>query len=406
MAVIRNCRISRLIQQQQMANQQFRAVQRRGQKPTQPFDARRVDMKLRYSSAAKLFSILSTLLLSLAVSAQDLGGGMWHTLKNGQNPWAPFVDVRGEAGYPAQFVDVSIAEDPNGYLHVLGSGYDGSLWHTIRYPNGYWLQFDDVTADTGQPGHIDAIATAFSGNTLHLVVQSYGRLWYAARKANAAWTKFQAVAPAWKPEVVGLMDADSAGLMDAEAALPYFRDISISVNQNGEIHILAVAGDGNLLHTSRQTNGRWEKFENVSAQAGLGDGGAVASAFIGNELHVILGTNLEGKLMYTARDRNDGWSKFIDVMPEFPGKMGDVSIVGDAVSGDLHVVAIAREAVFDHAPPYDGPWYVTRSGADGKWSFFSDVGAEAGLCGCLGALSAAMVADNLHVTTVTVPCLE
>ncbi len=363
-------------------------------------------MKLRHLSVAKLFSILSPLLFSLPLAAQDLGGGMWHTLKNGQNPWAQFVDVRGEAGYPTQFVDVSIAEDPKGYLHVVGSGYDGSLWHAIRYPNGYWLQFDDVTAETGQPGQCDAIATVFSGDTLHLVTQSYGKLWYAARKGDAAWSKFQAVVAARPVDAAG---PDAVGVMDADfeaAAVPYFRDISISAKKNGEIHILAVAGNGNLLHTFRQANSRWEKFENVSTQTGAGDGRTVASAFIGDKLHVVLGTNLDGKLKYSAQDRNDGWSKFIDLLTEFPGKMGDVSIVGDEGTGDLHLVGIAREMILDRAPPYDGPWYATRSGADGTWSYFSDVGGEAGFVGCLGALSAAMIADNLHITTVTVPCLE
>src|SRR5215831_7937689 len=237
-------------------------------------------MKPRTSFAQRLFSMLLPLLVSLPLGAQDLGGGLWHTLKNGENPWSQFVDVRGEIG-AIQFVDVSVARRASGDLDVIASDYDGNLWHTIRYPNGTWLPFEDVTAQTGQPGHCDAVATAVSGDTLHLVAQSYGMLWYAARKANGVWTKFQAVDAPW-----------------TDAALLDFRDISVSVAKDGELHIVAAGGSGNLLHTFRRPGGQWG-FENVSAQAGAADAGYVASAFLAGKLNVVIATNVDGELFHT-----------------------------------------------------------------------------------------------------------
>jgi hypothetical protein len=339
-----------------------------------------------------MFSAVSLLLL-VSPSAQAKGHEVWHTVQDGADiPWTPFLDIGGEAGYPGVFIDASVAGRQNGELHFVGSSPEGRLWHTVRYPDNYWSPVDDLTDLAGQPGYCSGVGTAFTGDILHVVTESYGRLWHTMRKPNGAWSKF---------EFVG----DRAGLVPRE----YFIEIAVSGKPDGELHVVAVGSSGKAWHTLRSAAGGWQEFSAVSILAGdPGPYRSVAAAFIGDELHVVAGTDLNGKLWHTIRKGNGDWSKFKDITDEggYPNVFDDVSIAGDDLTGDLHVVTLFRTIDAAHAFTPRGPWHAILKGADGGWTPFIDVTGEAGTPDCVAAVETALAGQSLHIAALTVPCVE
>jgi hypothetical protein len=212
------------------------------------------------------------------------------------------------------------------------------------------------------------------------------------RKPDGTWSKF---------EFVG----DRTGLTSPD----YFMEIGLSGKPDGELHVVAVGVSGKAWHTFRSAGGKWQKFSAVSTLAGdPGPCRSVAAAFIGDDLHVIAGTDLNGKLWHTIRRANGTWSKFKDITDEggYPNVFDDVSIAGDDLTGDLHVITLFRATDDAYPPTPRGPWHATLKGADGSWTPFEDVTAEAGSPECVTAVETSFAGQSLHIAALTVPCTE
>jgi hypothetical protein len=311
-------------------------------------------------------------------------GGMWHTIRAADGSWLQFGDIRGQAGSPGSFVDCSISgNNDTGELHAAGSTSDGRLWHTIRQESGAWLQFGDVTGQAGAPGSFGAVAIGLIGGELHVagITTTDQKLWHTIRRANGSWGRF----------------ADVGGQAGSPGS---FADVSIAGNNGtGELHVVGSTSDGSVWHTIRDGSGSWLPFGDVTAQAGTpGSFGHVAIGLVGSDLHVTGVTAADQKVWHTIRDGDGNWDRFGDVTGEagMPGSFADVSIAGNAATAELQVAASTS----------DGKVWHTIRDAFGDWLEFGDVTEEAGnpgTCG-LGNLAISFIGANLHVAVVTAPC--
>jgi hypothetical protein len=224
---------------------------------------------------------------NLHVVVSTYSGDLFHTIRFCDGTWAPFGDIKGQAGNPGFAGDVSVAGNiGTGELHVVLSNATGGLWHTIRAANGTWQPFGDVTTQAGKPGcsgwfsfacssTVGHVASALIGCNLHVVVSTdSGGLFHTIRSCNGSWASF--------------------GDIKVQAGNPgNFADVSIAGNADGELHVVASTGyqNGNgLWHTIRFASGTWQPFYDVGVQAGRQGQcgfGAVHTAFIGYSLHVV-----------------------------------------------------------------------------------------------------------------------
>jgi hypothetical protein len=347
------------------------------------FSNEETEMRMLSFSAKWMALILVVMLLGAPAVMADVGG-MWHTIRAADGNWLPFGDVKSQASDPGAFFDVSIAgNDASGELHVVGeTDQDGNLWHTIRAADGNWLPFGDVKAATGtDPGYLGFVATAVIGGNLHVVAQSGdGNLWHTIRAADGSWQPFG--------------DVKAATGTDPG----YFGDVSISGNNaSGELHVVGQTNDGNLWHTIRAADGRWQPFGDVKAATGTDPGyvGFVATALIGGNLHLVGETDQDGNLWHTIRAADGSWLPFGDVKVATgtnPGFILDVSIASNNASGELHVVGATN----------DGDLWHTIRAADGNWQPFGDVKAATGTDpGYLGFAATAVIGGNLHLVGTT-----
>jgi hypothetical protein len=162
----------------------------------------------------------------------------------------------------------------------------------------------------------------------------------------------------------------------------------------GDLQVLASTTSGTPWHTIRQASGSWLPFGDVTGQAGNpGIVGSVASAMIGDDLHVVVQTNNDLGVWHTIRHANGSWLPFGDVIGQagFPGFIQAVSSSGNGATGDLHVLASTTDGAL---------WHTIRL-ADGSWLPFGDVIGQAGNPGVIGSVASALIGGDLHVVVQT-----
>jgi hypothetical protein len=191
-------------------------------------------------------------------------------------------------------------------------------------------------------------------------------LWHTIRLANSHWPfafgDVQAQTDEHGPDI---------GAVNAMAC---------ATNQGGNLHVLAMDGNGKLWHTIRlAADGTWSAFGDVQAQTdqhgpNIGQIHSPACATNqGGDLHVLV-LDSNDTLWHTIRLGADGtWPfPFRDVQAQTdqhgPG-IGPVIFVACATSqgGDLHVLATDQNNKL---------WHTIRLAADGTWSTFGDVQAQ------------------------------
>jgi hypothetical protein len=173
-----------------------------------------------------------------------------------------------------------------------------------------------------------------------------------------------------------------------------FVDVAIAGNDaSGELQVVGVDGQRKPQHTIRAADGSWLNFGDVTNQAGNpGPIGAIATALIGCDLHVVAQTISDAKLYHTIRYCDGSWQRFGDVIAQAgnPGLVSDVTISGNSDTGELHVVV---------GTYYAGYWHTIR-GADGSWLQFGYVGSPPGYSGG-SPVATALIDCNLHFMTQT-----
>ncbi|WP_371503098.1 hypothetical protein OG871_38035 [Kitasatospora sp. NBC_00374] len=135
---------------------------------------------------------------------------------------------------------------------------------------------------------------------------------------------------------------------------------------NGDTHLLAVGGDGNIYHTVRHSGGSWDRFTDIGPQTNrLGGVTKISTVSIGGDLHVV--AVADGKLFHTARLANGTWLRFGEITPA-GGAV--TSAAAASVNGELQVVAAAG-----------GTLYHTVRAVSGSWSGWGNVYDAAGNIG-------------------------
>ena len=157
-------------------------------------------------------------------------GRLYHTIRYGTS-WQPFGDVIGAASDPGKIFRTDCARIGD-QLHVVALTGDQSglkIWHTVRYPT-YWDPFRDVKGASSDPGRIEDVSVAEVNGELHVCAMTEdGNLWHSIRHVNSNWDPFRSVKGA----------ASDPG---------HITHVSVAAVR-GELHVCAVTKDGNLWHT-------------------------------------------------------------------------------------------------------------------------------------------------------------
>jgi hypothetical protein len=130
---------------------------------------------------------------------------------------------------------------------------------------------------------------------LHLVGMTDDfKIWHTIRDGGGNWAPF------------GNVIAQALGIDPAK-----IEDVACAVDPKGNLHVVLVANDGQLLHSMRKADREWTSIADVwthqSHDPQQGKFTAVAATTEGSSLHVVVAKD-DQKLYYTRRDVTGGWS--------------------------------------------------------------------------------------------------
>ncbi len=209
---------------------------------------------------------------------------------------------RIDDGGPRAFYAVTCA-GTRGYLHVVGQGSDGRLYHTLRMPSGIWQdRFSIVNGDRlGGPETFTTAACASDGDLLHLVVlDEHGELCHTVREADGQWQDFSRLG--------------RGQLHDTPT-----RFVAIDCAAVGDcLQIVGVGSDGLLYHTIRWPDGTWQRYFGVLG--GQQYGGArrcalsVGCARMNHGLEVVA-VGADNQLFHATRRPDGSWRESLRFGP-------------------------------------------------------------------------------------------
>jgi hypothetical protein len=311
----------------------------------------------------------------LHLAAVDRHGTIWHTIRNPDGSWTPFGNVNAVVGQPGgAFSQAAAAQsDLPGELDLAGLDGHGTIWHTIRHPNGSWEPFGNVNravaavngsfpasfswaAIAGGPGagglHVTGVAS--SGDILHTI-------------DNRGWIPWGDVS-----KVVG-----HPGGSFSRVAVGF---VGLASGPSSDLHLAGVDGHGTIWHTIRHGDGSWTPFGNVNQVVGGGPFSAVSVAGVAVGELQLAAPDGHGTIWHTIRHGDGSWTPFGNVNQVVGG--GPFSAVSVArVAGELQLAAVDGHGTI---------WHTIRHG-DGSWTPFGNVNEVVGQPG--GAFSQVAVAQ-------------
>jgi Tc toxin complex TcA C-terminal TcB-binding domain/Neuraminidase-like domain/Salmonella virulence plasmid 28.1kDa A protein len=174
----------------------------------------------------------------------------------------------------------------------------------------------------------------------------------------------------------------------SEHVLGDFRDTGC-VAEDGDLHVVAVTGDGGIWLRRFRANGSWGP-DSTDLKLVNNDPGDFVTADVAtatDQLHVV-GTDTTGRLWHTLQEANGSWQGFFG---DASGAAGAVSrFVGTACAGDeagLHVCAVGDDGRL---------WHSLRDRT--SWTVLGDVVATAGGApGAVAGVSCGMEGGRLHL---------
>ncbi len=241
-------------------------------------------------------------------------------------------------------------------LHVLLNTGGGGV-HGTRRVDGSWSPFNNMGAA--------ALAAAVARGVPHKFGAANGRLLHAA--GDAGW----------------------GDLFGQIGELPGFRYGSATA-VGVDVHFVAVT-DAGVFHTARSNDGNWLGWTHVLPR---NDVHRVAVAGSGDVLH--LNVLAGGRLLHATREHSGAWSGFGDVLNQLGNgnHIGVPSDVSSAATGGLMQLVLATDGGRRQ-------FHIVRRG-DGSWVGAGDMQLVNGYMGPAAAISTANVSSDLHVTFVSV----
>ncbi|WP_055713697.1 hypothetical protein [Streptomyces torulosus] len=306
------------------------------------------------------------------------------TVRRPDGSWRAFEEVPLVAGDTAALTAVAAggftgdSSDTFFSFHACAATADGRLLHARTGPDGLRPPLADIEPVVGDRGEYTALAALkrhdfpegpgpFTGLSVHGVT-AQARVFRTDRDGKGQWGPLEEL-PA------------STGYQGGVVAL----DIAASASAtDSAFHLVAVTGNGRLLHT--YTNGRGTDVPFYDVEGPAGERGdfrrAACAAPEGHpeQLH-LCGVTADGRLWHALHvgafslpfpfpgRRLELWTQLGDVEGQ-AGERGSVRHVACRTAGqDLHVCAVTADGRL---------WHALRRGGDGTWTSFGDVEGQAG----------------------------
>lgn len=245
-----------------------------------------------------------------SASRNNLGVLVHNRKKN--NQWIPSfenVTARVSQGNDIGIMKAVEATGLASKTHICAISANGRLLHTFSNKQGNTDTYQGFFGDVGQvlgssDSFVDVACTTVGDNLEILAVTTDGRLLHAIRYANGSWiNSFTQVCPNANTSIKRVSCADSA---------------RITNGQDQTLEICAVATDGRLLHTFRNSNGVWQNwFGQLLENAGtfedvdccMVSGTPTAGGAIGDAINLkVYATTTTGLLLQTIKLDATTWS--------------------------------------------------------------------------------------------------
>ena len=309
---------------------------------------------------------------------------LWHTFRHPsgsrQNTFG-LIEGQSSGGPVSGFIDVGCGSADGQALQVVGVGYDGKLWHTIRDASGHWqTSFGLIESQSsGGPANFKRIACIGAGQALHVVgVGVDNKLWHTFRDVSGHWQAFLGQVPGAPlvgfadvgcgsaggqlPQVVGVgIDGKlwhtvrtssvswqaSFGLIESQSfgGPPVFNCVA-GVGVGQDMHVVGLGADDNLWHTFRHPSGSWQTFfgliESQSSGGSVFGFSDVACGSADGQALQVVGVGADYKLWHTIRDTSGHWQTSFGLI-ESQSSGGPAGFERTACAGagqDLHVVGL------------------------------------------------------------------
>lgn len=218
---------------------------------------------------------------ALTQGAFGAGGTIWHAIRHTDGTWQPFQNVNELVGNPGGTIGFTAcavgAVDTD--MHLVGRtvdlfGTNPTIWHTINYPDGSWAPFGNVNRVVGDPGGGPGdggsnMALSGVGDDLQLVsLDGSGTIWHTIRNPDGSWVPFGNV-----NQVVGV----------PEGYNPFFACAVTAINDELYLAAIATGSSGaepTIFYTVRNAEGFWQPFVNVDQTVGDPSGHGFASTAV------------------------------------------------------------------------------------------------------------------------------
>ncbi|MEV4614365.1 hypothetical protein AB0K43_17465 [Kitasatospora sp. NPDC049258] len=192
----------------------------------------------------------------LQVTAIDPAGRVLHTVERADGSWQPWGVVSASSGLGSgQFFSVATTE-LNGELQLVGTTWAGEVLHTIRHADGSWQPWGNVMGATGTPspwGWTTDVAVAGINGALQVVVCDNSQVgaYHAIRGADGRWTRWG--------DVPGQVHFDRAGYYGSNLG----GVDGAAVDGEFQLVFAPSTNTGDLYHTIRHADGRWDQAGHV-----------------------------------------------------------------------------------------------------------------------------------------------
>jgi len=225
---------------------------------------------------------------------------------------------------------VALATMPNGDVHHLAIGGDGSVFWQVKYASGGYsglLPVDAAGIGSANPvfgARKVAAAAAANGDLQIMAIGLDGNLYHRIRHADGGWTVWGGLG--WQAT-----------------------DVSIAVMPNGDAQVVAVGLDANAYHRVRYGGGNWSPF-GMTAGGGNTSRVAVAADPFSGDANVVL-VNTAGYLFNRVRKAGDGsWSAWSNIGNTPSGGWATAREIAVAIPPDRHpqVVVVATDGYVYH----------------------------------------------------------